>query len=496
MSRQAGILCPISSLNGEFGIGQLGKPTYDFIEYLSSCGFSHWQILPTNPVGAGSSPYSSSSAFAGYFALIDPLNVVSLGLASSLDLPSIYHQQNKVDYPYVEKEMEKFLRKSFQDFFSKSKNELLTAYDFFVSENAYWLNNYALYAALKSNNNNKPWYEWPDEFKFFRRVEISADDRIRENIEYFKFVQFLFFKQWKELKYYAANKNIEIIGDMPIYVSYDSADVWSQIELFDLNEDLSLKSVAGVPPDFFAQDGQLWGFPIYNWQKHQETSFKWWQSRWSHLRNMFDFVRFDHFRAIEAYWSVPAYDSTARNGQWIKAPGRELLEALFTNNSKGMIAENLGDISSEVEELRKEFNIPGMKIFQFAFGGHILSEHLPHFAEQNDIYYSGTHDNNVLKGWLKEANFDQINHLMNYYGTSIETINSLWLVDRILSSGANLVIIPIQDFMNLDESSRTNIPGTVSADNWSWRFTQDQLLAINPKQIFDKLQFFGRNLSN
>ena len=493
MNRQTGILCPIASLNGEFGIGQLGKSAFEFIDFLAECGYTHWQILPINPVGAGNSPYSSASAFAGYFALIDPLKLVKIGLATSLQLPSIFHNENKVHYPSVEESMDKFLHLVFMDFFQKADKDTLASYELFVAKNSHWLNDYALYSALKNKFDQKAWYEWPKEYKFYNEVKVSATDQLGEVIEFHKFVQFIFFTQWNELKNYAQQKNIKIIGDMPIYVSHDSADVWSQTELFDLHDDLSLKTVAGVPPDFFAQDGQLWGFPIYNWTYHKTTNFNWWKNRWKHLRGMFDLVRFDHFRAVEAYWSVPATDHTARNGRWIKAPGKELLEAIYPIGSQGMIAENLGDISSEVEELRKDFKIPGMKILQFAFGENILSEHLPHYAETDDIYYTGTHDNDVLKSWLNHASNEQRNHINEYYGASHEVISSLWLIDRILASGARLVILPIQDLMNLDNESRTNTPGTVSGDNWSWRFTKELLMKINRGAIAYKLRYFGRN---
>ncbi len=495
MKRQTGILCPIASLNGEFGIGQLGKPAFEFIDFLAESGYTHWQILPINPVGAGNSPYSSASAFAGYFAHIDPLKLVASGLATSLQLPSIFHNENKIHYPSVEESMDKFLHLVFNDFFKKAEREVLASYELFVSKNSNWLNDYSLYSALKTKFDQKPWYEWPLEYKVYKEVNTaSLDDSIGENMAFHKFVQFIFSMQWNELKEYAKEKNVKIIGDMPIYVSHDSADVWSQTELFDLNEDLSLKTVAGVPPDFFAQDGQLWGFPIYNWSQHEATNFKWWKSRWEHLRGMFDLVRFDHFRAIEAYWSVPATHHTARNGQWIKAPGKALLETIYPLGSQGMIAENLGDISSEVEELRKAYKIPGMKILQFAFGGNILSEHLPHYADVDDIYYTGTHDNDILKSWLEHASSEQRNHIKDYYGASHEVMSSLWLIDRALASGARLVILPIQDVMNLDNKSRTNTPGTVSDDNWSWRFTRELLSQIDRGAIAYKLRYFGRNI--
>lgn len=279
---------------------------------------------------------------------------------------------------------------------------------------------------------------------------------------------------------------------MPIYVSYDSADVWSHTELFKLDKKLQAKEVAGVPPDFFSEDGQLWGFPIYNWKNHKTSGFKWWKERTSHLLEINDHVRFDHFRAIESYWTVPGEDKTARNGKWVKSPGKELLKALTQIKKDGLIAENLGDISEEVEHLRKAFNIPGMKIFQFAFGGHIHSEHLPHNCDQNDIYYSGTHDNDVLGNWLSTSSEGAINHLIDYYGTKRESLSIRWIVDRILMSSPKLVILPIQDFLELGDGTRVNIPGTISDLNWSWRLKPEDLNINKPNDTQYRLDFFGR----
>jgi len=490
MKRSAGVLCPLFSLNGEFGIGQMGKQAFDFIDFLADCGYSYWQLLPTNPVGAGNSPYSSPSAFAGYFAFIDPLKVVEWGLANPVRLPALIQQSpNKVDYGSMEMLMLDFLKKAYSQFFSKANRKLLSEYDLFSSKNSSWLTPYAQYAAIKENYEGKAWYEWPEEFKYYQQASITG---LEEKMEFYKFTQFLFHKQWDELKNYAETKNIKLIGDMPIYISYDSADVWSQPELFQLNEDLTKQNVAGVPPDFFAEDGQLWGFPLYDWENHEKTNFQWWKNRYDHLRGMFDYVRFDHFRGIEAYWSVPASHQTAKNGTWEKAPGKQLLEAIYPHGSQGMIAENLGDISEEVEQLRKEFHIPGMKIFQFAFGGNVLSEHLPHFAETNDIYYSGTHDNDTLSAWLHNASEEQKKHLEKYFGVKHEIINTQWLIDRILASGVKLCIFPLQDLLYLGTECRTNLPGSVSDANWSWRFTKKELSKIEPKKIHENLYFFGR----
>jgi len=252
--------------------------------------------------------------------------------------------------------------------------------------------------------------------------------------------------------------------------------------------------VAGVPPDFFAQDGQLWGFPLYDWDTHEKSGFKWWKQRSQHLLHMFDLLRFDHFRAIEAYWSVPAHHATAKYGHWIKAPGKALLSALEEVNPKGLIAENLGDISEEVEELRKEFQIPGMAIFQFGFGGHPLSTHLPHFVVDQDIYYSGTHDNDVLSGWLETLSDYAYQHLCKYYGVTKDQINVEFIVNRILSSQASLCILPLQDIMNLGKETRINVPGQVLESNWTWRFSDNQLEETGAEKMKERLIFFGRNL--
>ena len=493
MSRTSGILCPVFSINGDYGIGQMGKHAFHFIDWLAEGGFSHWQILPLNPVDFVKSPYASPSAFAGYFALIDPEQLVEWGLLLKSELPLAEKEGNThVNYQKVEMKMEELLNKAFLQFFSRAGKEMLSEYGLFLSRNLHWLNDYALFMALKEKNKGQMWGLWPEESRNYRNLSKEIIEEQSEKSAYHKFVQFLFFKQWMGIKKYAAKKGIRIIGDMPIYVSLDSVDVWSQPELFQLDEQLNPMAVAGVPPDFFAQDGQLWGFPLYAWEKHQQTDFKWWSQRTKHLFRMFDLLRFDHFRAIEAYWSVPADHPTARHGQWVKAPGKALLSALKKVKPSGLIAENLGDISEEVEALRKEFNIPGMAIFQFGFGGHPLSSHLPHFVENGDIYYSGTHDNEVISGWLETLSDEACQHLCKYYGVEKDQINVEFIVDRILSSQASIVILPLQDIMNLKKESRINVPGQVLETNWSWRFTHELLEETNPEKVNERLRFFGR----
>lgn len=491
-NRSAGILCPLFSVPGIYGIGQMGQSAIDFIDYLSHSGFSYWQILPLHPVDSDNSPYSSSSAFAGYPYYIDLTELVNEGLLKSEELP-LEVKMNRVNYKFTENTINPVFEVLFKEFPHRAHQNIKKEFEKFEKENHFWLHAFSIFSSLKKHFNGLCWNDWPSPYKFSKKLEPKHLHEFDEEIKYQKLLQFLFFRQWNSLKEYANNKGIFIIGDMPIYVSYDSADVWSHPELFKLDRKLQKKEVAGVPPDFFSQDGQLWGFPIYNWRTHKKTGFKWWKERTSHLLKINDFVRFDHFRAVESFWSVPGEDETARNGKWVKAPGDELLNALSKIKKGGLIAENLGDISEEVENLRKKYEIPGMKIFQFAFGGNIHSEHLPHNCDVNDIYYSGTHDNDVLGNWLETASSEAISHLTSYFGTKSEFLSTRWLLDRILASSPKVVILPIQDFLELENGSRINIPGTTSELNWSWRMKEEDLLINNPGDTQYRLDFFGRN---
>lgn len=491
MNRSAGILCPVFSLPGSYGIGQMGRSAYDFIDYLSDSGFSYWQILPLHPIDSENSPYSSSSAFAGYPFFIDLDSLVEDGLLKKEELP-VPVKMERVNYAYTEKLINPVFEILFNEFPYRAEHELKQEFERFKSDNNYWLNAFSIFTALKKHFEGKIWNQWPNPYKYYKKLDHSSLTEFEEQIQYEKLLQFLFFRQWDALKKHANAKGVSIIGDMPIYVSYDSADVWSHPELFKLDRKLQAKEVAGVPPDFFSEVGQLWGFPIYNWKNHKNTGFKWWTERTSHLLKINDQVRFDHFRAVESYWTVPGEDHTAKNGKWVKAPGKELLEVLSAVKKGGLIAENLGNITEEVEELRKNFRIPGMKIFQFAFGGHIHSEHLPHNCDQNDIYYSGTHDNDVLGNWLETTSEGAISHLVDYYGIKRENLSTRWIIDRILMASPKIVILPIQDFLELGEGTRVNIPGTVSELNWSWRLKKEDLNINKPTDTQYRLDFFGR----
>ncbi len=493
MQRAAGVLCPVFSLNGDYGIGKLGKQALDFVDFLSRCGFSYWQVLPLNPVDSVKSPYASPSAFAGNYNLIDAEVLAQWNLLRTNELPYLMkHNINRVDYQMVEQEQKRVLDIVFLNFYQRASKEILTEYDLFILKNSFWLDDYALFMALKEKFGYKSWLEWPVEFRYYDEIPESIIQFLGNKIEYHKVEQFIFYRQWQKIKSYAKSKNIGIIGDMPIYVSYDSVDVWRNPELFQLNDLLEPVAVAGVPPDFFSENGQLWGFPLYDWSYHEKTNFAWWTQRTRHMFELYDLVRFDHFRGIEAYWSTPAEELTARKGKWNKAPGKALLKQISTLKPNGLLAENLGHISKEVEDLRKEFNIPGMKIFQFAFGGNLNNSHLPHFLEPNDIYYSGTHDNDVMKSWLANLDEKAKLHICDYYGVEFSQINNDWLISRIMASSTPLCIFPIQDLLDLGSESLINIPGIVSPMNWSWRFSLQQLRTIDVEKLKYRLHLYGR----
>jgi 4-alpha-glucanotransferase len=494
-NRSAGILCPLFSLPGAYGIGQLGIKARKFIDYLSDSGFSFWQILPLNPIDPSNSPYSSSSAFAGYPFYIDLNELIIDGLLDTKELPPAFNSK-RVVYNSVENTMITVLKKVYKEFVIRADKSIVIDFEIFKREHNFWLKDFSIFNALKKHFNGRIWNEWPDKFKYHHKLSKKDLYKFEEQIEFEKLLQFLFFRQWHSIKTYASKRGIQIIGDMPIYVNFDSADVWSNPELFKLSNKLKPLEIAGVPPDFFSENGQLWGFPIYNWKNHKNSGFKWWKKRCSHLLKINDIVRFDHFRAVESFWSVSAKEETAKNGRWRKAPGKELLSVLTAIKKDGLIAENLGDLSDEVEALRKQFKIPGMKIFQFAFGGHIHSEHLPHNCAPNDIYYSGTHDNESLNAWLHSIPEGTRNHLLDYFGIKKKSLSIRWIIDRILASSAKTVILPIQDFLEIDNDSRINTPGTVSDSNWSWRLIESYNELIKPSDTQYRLDFFGRKRVN
>lgn len=477
-NRASGILLHISSLPSPFGIGDLGREAYRFVDFLKQAGQTYWQILPLNPTDTalGNSPYSSCSALASNTLFISPEQLVEEGFvdASGIVCDGAANDQ-KVDYSLVTALKAKVLERAFV--FSRKK--ILADKDFkkFCTHQGSWLENYCLFLALKSHFNGSTWTSWPADI---RNRHASAVDQysalLGEKILKEKFFQYLFYRQWSALRKYANAQGVKIIGDLPIYVQHDSVDVWANPENFQLQEDGSLKFLAGVPPDYFSQTGQLWGNPVYDWDVLQETDYAWWKERLKHNFALFDIVRIDHFRGFVDFWQVPSTETTAVNGMWGQAPAEDFFNAMLKTFKKfPIIAEDLGFLSDDVKQFIKESGFPGMKILLFAFDSDDDNPYLPHNHIKNCVVYTGTHDNNTAKGWFAQEATDKIKQKMTeVLGAEPTRDNVSWqLVTLAMRSVANTVIVPMQDLLDLDETCRMNIPGTAQG-NWQWRMTASQ----------------------
>lgn len=478
LTRTSGILLHPTSLPSPYGIGDLGKAAYDFIDFLEKAGQHLWQILPLTPTGYSNSPYSSFSAFAGQTLLISPEKLEKLGLLKEWELDTApKNNEILVDYDKVSPWKTQIFKLAFSRFKVQEDKELQKEYKQFVKDNSYWLDDYAIYMACKDMQEGKEWYNWEEKYrKATQKVKAELKKLLKEEIQYYCFIQFLFYKQWTELKAYANEKDIKIIGDMPLFVSWDSADVWANQKLFQLDSKGYPTAVAGVPPDYFSETGQLWGNPLYNWKAHEKNQFKWWVARVRHQLGLSDYLRIDHFRGLESYWSVPAGEKTAMNGKWVKAPGKALFETIEQELGEGLpiIAEDLGTITPEVIELRDHFGFPGMRILQFAFDAEDESSFLPHqFTTTNCVCYTGTHDNNTSRGWYDSASEysrDKVRRYMNTDGSSIH-----WdFLRTCLGTIAAYAIIPMQDILGLGEEGRMNVPG-VAENNWAWRYKKEDI---------------------
>lgn len=472
-NRSCGILLSISSLPGRFGIGCMGKEAYAFVDFLHDTRQQLWQILPLNPPGGGNSPYQSYSAFAGNILLISPDKLCEEKLLKEEDLRLFIseHSLLKIDYEEVRRNKMKMLKLAYISFKSDFENRKDSYYSF-LEENSWWLNDYALFQSIKENDeNNHCWNKWEDKIK--HRNHQSIDDAMlhfSKEIEFHRFTQYLFFKQWFELKSYANKRGVKIIGDLPLYISLDSSDVWANQDIFLLDEKGNPKWVGGVPPDYFSESGQLWGNPVYNWERIKERDFDWWIARIHFNLKMFDIIRIDHFRGLESFWAIPDGEKTAEKGKWMKAKGEELLEKL--ENMIGelpIIAEDLGVITPEVERLIDKFHLPGMKVLQFAFSSDEKNSYLPHnYTSYNSVVYTGTHDNNTTIGWLKDLTPKEQENLKNYYTSGWLHMHKK-IIETAWSSVSRIAIIPMQDLLELDSRARMNIPGTIEG-NWQWRF--------------------------
>lgn len=476
--RKSGILLHITSLPGEAGIGTLGSEAYRFVDFLQETGQKLWQILPLGPAGSGNSPYQCFSAFAGNPLLIDLPMLVSDKLLDEKDLLNIPRFSKKqLEFDKVEKWKMPLLKQSFEVFNSSVKVEYEVEYWRFLDEHGWWLNDHALFMSVRQHFNGVAWTQWTRDVKF-RYPETMAEwaEVLSEEIEFQKFLQFIFFRQWHLLKNYANQNGVEIVGDVPLYVSGDSSDIWANTDIFMLDAELNPTQVGGVPPDYFSETGQLWGNPVFDWTRLAERDYDWWIARIHFNLRMFDFVRIDHFRGLESFWAIPADEKTAIYGNWIPAHGRELLHMLKDQlGHLNFIAEDLGIITPEVDRLREEFKLPGMKVLQFAFTTDAANKDLPHNYERNYVVYSGTHDNNTTLGWLNDLEKEEKKMVANYTGEPLnEKLNSI--VEMAVSSVANTAIIPMQDVLGLGSESRMNTPGTATG-NWGWRFEWTQLKA-------------------
>jgi 4-alpha-glucanotransferase len=495
-SRKSGILLHITSLPSDFGIGDMGKGGYLFADFLHKCGQSIWQVLPFSPasVACGSSPYCSYSAFAGNPLMIGLDLLVQDGFISWNDLSKApAFNPARTDFEEVAEFKTKILQIAYNKFIDMPEYQF--RFEDFLKANAYWLNDYALFMALKDHFGGTGWNEWPREIR--DRTEPALKEwsqKLAARIGREQFYQFLFFRQWTVLKSYCNRKNIQVIGDIPIYVSYDSSDVWANSELFKLDGEKSPLLVAGVPPDYFSSTGQLWGNPVYNWGRLKETSFAWWINRLEHNLTYFDIVRLDHFRGFVSYWEVPASETTAINGKWAETPVRDFFNTLLLRfPSLHIIAEDLGIITPDVKEIMQTYGFPGMKVLLFAFGDDAANPYIPHNHIENCVVYTGTHDNNTVKGWYRQdATETEKQNLEKYLGREINESNVSWeLIRFALMSVASTAIIPMQDFLGLGSEARMNTPSTIFG-NWSWRVTTNQLTPALAEKVAGMTTLYGR----
>ena len=492
--RYSGILLHPTSLPSPYGIGDMGQGAYDFVDFLEKSGQTLWQVLPLGPTGYGDSPYQSYSVFAGQTLLISPEKLVEQKLIDAADLKELPEFDAKqVKYGDVLTWKTGIFEKAFAEFVKGGDQELQEEYEAFLKEQEFWLNDYAFYMAARAENENQGWMNWDKELQQpTAKVRKEWEEKLSEKIAYQKFLQFEFYKQWGELKAYANEKGIYIVGDMPIFVSVDSSDVWANKSLFCLDSKGYPTEVAGVPPDYFSATGQLWGNPLYDWAAHKKQGYKWWIARIKTQFTQVDYLRIDHFRGFESYWAVPAGEETAVNGQWKKGPGIDLFNAIKKALGElPIFAEDLGVITPEVEALRDECGFPGMKVLQFGFEAWPQDIFYPHnFKSTNCICYTGTHDNNTTLGWyndVKEEARDRVRRYLNCDGANVS-----WDFIRLaMSSIAQYAIYPMQDVLRLGAEARMNVPGVLGA-NWAWRFEEKDIQEWHAVELKKMTQLFNR----
>ena len=491
--RASGILLHPTSLPGKHGIGSLGKAAFDFVDFLVKAKQRYWQILPLGPTGYGDSPYQCFSSKAGNPYLIDLDLLVEQGLLEADDLPvSGSLGMTKIDYGKVIDAKLELLQKAEKNFRARGSYESKEKYHQFLELNRYWLDPYALFMALKEKFNKRPWYEWDYDYKMHHESVLGpAREELAATIDFHRYLQFEFFNQWMAVKEYANNHGVLIIGDIPIYVAMDSADTWANTGLFQFDEQKNPIAVGGVPPDYFSKTGQLLGNPLFNWEPIIHDDFGWWRDRIRTSLILFDLVRIDHFRGFAGYWAVPAGEETAINGAWKDAPGMALFESIRRHMGElPIIAEDLGVITPDVAALRDSFQLPGMKILQFAFDSAEENDFIPHTYHKNCLVYTGSHDNDTTKGWYKSAKPADKKYCLAYTKGTARTIH--WdLIRTAWSSVANTAIAPMQDVLGLPTDARMNLPGN-AAGNWQWRLKAEALTDDLAEKLAALTRLYGR----
>ena len=483
--RKAGILCPVFSLSSKYGIGSFGESAYEFVRFLKKSKQTYWQILPLVPISSdGNSPYLSPSTFAGNYMYIDVDKLIDDGLLLESDVRGYKFEDDFVDYDYVAKAKDEILRKAFEN------NKVLKIIDTENFSERELVRGFCLFEALKKYFSGKSWLEFPDDIKYCKKKSVDYYEKLlASEIEYNAFVQALFYKQYFELKNYANDLGIKIFGDLPIYVSKESSDMWQNPEMFVVNEDLSPKLVAGVPPDRFSETGQYWGNPVYDWDCCEKTGFDWWLKRLKHNLKMYDVLRLDHFRGFEAFWAIDTSENTAENGHWIKAKGKEFFEILKKENLiDRIVAEDLGLITDDVINLRDRFGFKGMKVMQFAFDLNEESDYLPHNVGETTVYYTGTHDNQTLRGFVNSRSSDELEYIEDYVNSSDVELS---MIKAAYMTNSCLCMCQMQDFLGLDDNYRTNAPNTLG--NWKWRMKKDWLTDELECKISSIVKLYNRD---
>ncbi len=492
MERSSGILLHISSLPSRFGIGTMGAAAWAFVDFMNRAGQKYWQVLPINPTGFGDSPYQSFSTHAGNPYLIDLDLLCGQGLLQSAECEGLYWGDNpeNVDFEQIFENRNKVLHLAYSRGYNAQDGE----YGRFCEQNSHWLEDYAVFMAAKNANGMRPWHEWEDLGLQFHEQEAieKFTEQNREDMAFYKYVQFLFHTQWMSLKGYANSQGIRIVGDIPIYVAADSADAWANRGMFYLDQKNECELVAGCPPDFFSEEGQYWGNPVYNWEYLKETRYAWWMDRLASMQKLYDVVRIDHFRGFESYYAIEGEARTARFGSWRKGPGMDFFNEMNRRlPTLDIIAEDLGYLTEEVHELLEETGYPGMKVLQFAFDSGSANEYLPHHYIKNCVVYTGTHDNTTIADWLEKSPAGDVAFAREYAALNKEEGYNWGMIRLAHASVANLAVIPMQDYLNQPARARMNQPATVG-ENWRWRLGPDYASEELVQKIRRITELYGR----